>query len=216
MCGRYHHKRQSIVKTIGAFQIRIDWEPDLPRFNVSPTQTMPVIVWDDAAPVARPMKWGLIPFFSKEPKMQFSAVNAKAETLNSKPMWKRLLQKRRCLIPADGFFEWQAIAGKKMPWRFTLKGEEPFCFAGLWDRWSDPSQEIETFTIITTTPNKLVERVHNRMPVILHDSDLETWLKEPREDLLKPFPESEMEEHRANPLLNSPKNDSEQCLLPWE
>lgn len=148
--------------------------------------------------------------------MLFSAVNAKAETLNSKPMWKRLLQKKRCLIPADGFYEWEGIAGKKMPWRFTLKGEEPFCFAGLWDRWSDPSQEIETFTIITTSPNKMVERVHNRMPVILHDSNLEAWLKEPREDLLKPLPADEMEEHRANPLLNSPRNDSAQCLEPWE
>lgn len=213
MCGRYHHKRASTVKKIGPFQVRIDWEP---LFNVSPTQLMPVIVWEDSVPKIHQMKWGLIPYWSKEPKMSFSMINAKAETLNGKPTWKRLLQKQRCLIPADGFYEWEGILGKKMPWRFTLENEEPFCFAGLWDKWSAPGQEIESFTIITTTANKLVERIHNRMPVILHDSDLEAWLKEPKEDLLKPFPADEMEEHKANPWLNKPGNDSAECLNPWE
>jgi putative SOS response-associated peptidase YedK len=215
MCGRYHHQRASTVKKIGPFQVRIDWEP---LFNVSPTQLMPVIVWEDLAPRVYPMRWGVIPSWSKEPKMQFSTINAKAETLNTSRIWKPLLQKKRCLVPADGFYEWESILGKKMPWRFTLKNEEPFCFAGLWDMWEHPSQapELRTYTIITTTANKIVERVHNRMPVILHESDYETWLREPREDLLKPFPEAEMEEHKANPWLNKPGNDSAECLKPWE
>jgi putative SOS response-associated peptidase YedK len=213
MCGRYNHSRASHVKKIGPFQVRIDWEP---LFNVSPTTLMPVIVWEDAAPKVEKMQWGLIPFFSKEPKMEFNTINAKAETLNSKPMWKRLLKDKRCLIPADGFFEWEKAEDAKLPWRFVLKNREPFLFAGLWDKWSDANQEIHSFTIITTAANPLVSKIHNRMPVILHEADYETWLKEPKVDLLQPYPEAEMESYRVSTIVNSSRNKGAECIEPWK
>jgi putative SOS response-associated peptidase YedK len=106
--------------------------------------------------------------------MSFNKFNAKAETLNSKPMWKRLLKDKRCLIPADGFFEWEKAEDAKLPWRFILKNRESFLFAGLWDKWSDSNQEIFSFTIITTAANPLVSKIHNRMPVILPETAYET------------------------------------------
>ena len=218
MCGRYHHKRQSIVKTIAGFQTRIDWEP---RFNVSPTQIMPVIVWDEAQPVVRPMKWGLIPFFSKEPKMLFSAVNAKAETLNSKPMWKRLLQKKRCLIPADGFYEWERSGKISQPYYFRLKDGEPFAFAGIWDRWRANDRVINSCAIITTKANELLATIHTRMPVILPPELYDFWLnedsREPElKDILMPFPAAEMTSHAVSYEVNDVRNEGEHLLRPVE
>jgi len=186
------------------------------RFNIAPTQKHPVIKLEEGKPVLKEMQWGLIPFFSKEPKMEFTTINAKAETLNSRPMWKRLLKDKRCLIPADGFYEWEKAGDAKKPWRFVLKNREPFLFAGLWDQWSDANQDLQTFTIITVPANPLVSKVHNRMPCILPQSAYEAWLREPRQDLLVPYPESEMEAYRVNPIVNSSKNEMEACIEPWK
>lgn len=214
MCGRYSHSREHRYDVfIGDYRIVVIMGR---RFNIAPTQRTRVVKLEDGKPVLAEMGWGLIPFFSKEPKMEFSTINAKAETLNSKPMWKRLLKDKRCLIPADGFYEWEKAGDKKLPWRFVLKDREPFMFAGLWDRWSDPSQELETFTIITTSANSLAAKVHNRMPVILHKEDYQKWLQTPDETLLKPFPENEMESYRVNPVVNSSKNEGEKCIEPWQ
>lgn len=214
MCGRYSHSKEHKYDVhIGDYQIEIIFGR---KFNIAPTRKSPVVKLEEGKPVVQEMQWGLIPFFSKEPKMEFSTINAKAETLNSKPMWKRLLKDRRCLIPADGFYEWEKAADAKLPWRFVMKNREPFMFAGLWDSWSDPQQELQTFTIITTAANPMVSKIHNRMPVILHQSDYDKWLRGPDETLLKPFPEAEMECYRVNPVVNSSKNEGEKCIEPFQ
>ena len=214
MCGRYSHSKEHRYDVhIGEYQIEIIFGR---RFNIAPTQRVPVIKLENGRPVLREMQWGLIPFFSKEPKMEFSTINAKAETLKSKPMWKRLLKDRRCLIPADSFFEWEKVEDAKRPWRFVLKDGQPFMFAGLWDSWGDANQEMQTFTIITTAANPLVSKIHNRMPVMLHTADYGKWLQAPDETLLKPYPESEMDCYRVNPIVNSSRNELEACIEPWK
>src|SRR5215469_6990844 len=127
MCGRYSHSKEHKYDVyIGDYQIEIIFGR---KFNIAPTQKRPVVILKDAKPVLQEMQWGLIPFFSKEPKMGFNTINAKAETLNSKPMWKRLLKDKRWLIPADGFYEWEKAPDAKLPWRFMLKDGAPFMFA---------------------------------------------------------------------------------------
>lgn len=214
MCGRYSHSKEHRYDVhISEYQIEIIFGR---RFNIAPTQRVPVIKLEDGKPVLQEMQWGLVPFFSKEPKMEFSTINAKAETLKSKPMWKRLLKDRRCLIPADSFFEWEKVEDAKRPWRFVLKNGQPFMFAGLWDSWIDANQELQTFSIITTAANPLVAKIHNRMPVMLRTADYGKWLEAPDETLLKPYPESEMDCYRVNPIANSSRNESEACIEPWK
>lgn len=214
MCGRYSHSKEHKYDVyIGEYQIEIIFGR---RFNIAPTQKVPVIKLENGKPVLKEMKWGLIPFFSEEPKMGFSTMNAKAETLKSKPMWKRLLKEKRCLVPADGFYEWEKVEDSKQPWRFVLKNREPFLFAGLWDSWSDPNQELQTFTIITTAANSLVSKIHNRMPVVVAKSDYAVWLNDAREDLLRPYPESEMECYRVSRVVNSARNELAECIEPWK
>ena len=165
MCGRF-----SIAGFEGIeerFQLEIEF-PDLkPNYNVAPSQNVPVILKHCSNQLAL-FKWGLIPFWAKDPSIGHKMINARAETVDEKPSFKTCLQRKRCLIVADGFYEWKKEGSTKRPHRITLKNKELFGFAGLWDAWKSPTGEIvNSCTIITTTPNELMEPLHNRMPVIL-------------------------------------------------
>jgi putative SOS response-associated peptidase YedK len=167
-----------------------------PRYNLAPTQEAPVVVYD-ASRVLRLMQWGLVPSWAKEDSIGNRMINARAETISQKPSFKKSFQLGRCLVLADGFYEWRKVMGSrtKIPMRFVLKSREPFAFAGLWDTWQQPEdEELRSFTIITTEANELLRSVHDRMPVILPQEDEEMWLDSDLKDvdkltpLLAPYP----------------------------
>ena len=170
----------------------------VPRFNVAPTQLLPVIVNDDRARGVKQMQWGLVPAWAKDLAIGNQMINARAETLTGRASFKELVNRRRCLIPASGFYEWRKEGKQKVPMWFYLKSKEPFAFADLWDRWrKTDGGNLETFTIITTAPNDLVRPIHDRMPVILQRQDEEQWLDssgtsfDRASSALKPYPAEE-------------------------
>ncbi|CAG9622002.1 SOS response-associated peptidase [Sutcliffiella rhizosphaerae] len=189
-------------------------------FNVAPGQHVLGIVEGNQRNRAGYLQWGLVPSFAKDKKIGYKMINARAETLHEKVSFRRLLERRRCLIPADGFYEWKKINGEKIPVRFTLTNGEPFAFAGLWDRWQSGEDELISCTIITTTPNSLVEGVHNRMPVIVHQQHEQRWLSKQLIDnnelteMLYPFQASKMIAYEVSDIVNSPKNNHPLCLEP--
>lgn len=167
------------------------------------------------------MRWGLIPFWAKDPSVGYRMINARCETVATSGAFKHALRHRRCLIPADGFYEWKKEAGSKIPMRILLKGGEAFTFAGLWETWKSPEgQTIESCIIITCGPNELMAPIHDRMPVILPEKVEATWLDSGTEDpaqllpLLVPYPSERMKAYRVSPLVNSPKTDSPACIVP--
>ena len=167
------------------------------------------------------LKWGLIPFWAKDAKIASSLINARAETVATKPAFRAALKKKRCLIPADGFYEWQAIPGQKtkQPYLINVRDVPVFAFAGLWEHWTSPDgTRVDTFTIITTDANELMQQVHTRMPVILDRADYALWLDRDVQDsqevlpLLKPFPADRMQLIPVSTLVNSPRNDKPECV----
>ena len=217
MCGRF-----SIAGFEGfeeRFQLKIDF-PDLkPNYNVAPSQDVPVILNRGSNQCAF-FKWGLIPYWTKDPSIGHKMINARAETVDEKPSFKTCLQRRRCLIVADGFYEWKKEGATKRPHRITLKSQELFGFAGLWDTWKSPTGElINSCTIITTTPNELMEPLHNRMPVILPRDVEPVWLDQGVVDshflksLLGPYPVELMMAYEVSPFVNSVKNNGPECLV---
>lgn len=191
-------------------------------YNVAPSTFQPVIR-NDKETGSRElvlMRWGMIPFFAKSFKdFSFSTINGKAETVASSPVFRTPFQRRRCLIPASGFYEWKKVDAKtKQPYRFEMASGKMFAFAGLWDAWKDPvhNEWLQSFTIITTTPNELTAQVHNRMPVILAERHYDRWLA--RDDarlplyLLRPYPTDEMEAHEADKDVGNVRNNSPELL----
>jgi putative SOS response-associated peptidase YedK len=163
------------------------------------------------------IKWGLLPSWAKDRKIAWKLINARAETVATASAFKKAFQKRRCLVPVDGFFEWEKVGKEKRPYMIAMLDRQPFALAGLWENWKDPAsgEWIRTFTIITTEANKLVAELHDRMPVIIAPQDHERWLKGPNpQELLKPYPADEMTMWPVSPKLNSPKNDSPDLLEP--
>lgn len=220
MCGRY-----TLTPEQKAIQKRYNIKPGPyvheSRYNIAPSQPAPVIVKGDGNEI-RMMKWGLVPYWAKDPKIGFKLINARGETITEKPSFKTAFKKRRCLVPADGFYEWEKKQGGrlKIPHRFTLKTEEIFSFAGLWDVWKTAEGEsLETFTIITTSPNKLMEPLHNRMPVILKSEDEDIWLdtkadQESLLSLLKPYDTGSMDEYEVSVKVNSAREESPDLIEP--
>ena len=212
MCGRY-----TLTVDIDTVAKAFNVAPSLqtsPRYNVAPTQEVVSILHDEAKHLDF-LRWGLIPSWAKEESIGAKMINARAETLAEKPSFKRLLQGKRCLIVADGFYEWKQEQGGKTPMYFTLPDHELFAFAGLWDTWKrSDGQYIRTCTIITTQPNDLVAPVHNRMPVILPADAQEEWLDPVQHDtnvlqqLLKSYTASPMFVHPVSKKVNSPQYDS--------
>lgn len=221
MCGRY---TLSSPTDLLADLLELDSVPDLaPRYNIAPTQEAAVVrvTGETGARTLDLLRWGLIPFWSKDPGIGNRMINARAETVGEKPAYRTSFKRKRCLVPADGFYEWQATGGPKQPFYFRFEGGGPFALAGLWDRWEKGEGDpIETFTILTTEPNEVVAPVHRRMPVILDREAMAIWLDPAIEDaerltpLLGPFPAAGMEGFPVSTFVNSPGNDTPRCIEP--
>jgi putative SOS response-associated peptidase YedK len=219
MCGRY--TLTANIDTISQrFKLDAHGLKTERRYNIAPSQEAPVIVVEDCK-VLRMMRWGLIPSWAKDESIASKTINARAETLYHRPSFKKSLTEKRCLVPADGFYEWKKEGRKKIPIRFVLKNRDVFAFAGLWDTWRNQRGElIFSFTIITTQANALIRPIHNRMPVILKREYEELWLDPEVNDidkllsLLIPYPPEMMEAYRVSSLVNSPKEDSPECIKP--
>lgn len=226
MCGRFSLSDISQLRTRFGLKLNQEFPTDddfatvlIPRYNIAPTQIIPAIINRGSNELAM-FRWGLIPAWAKDAAIGPKMINARAETIAEKPSFRTALQRRRCLIPADGFYEWQKVGRTKQPYRIILKGCELFGFAGLWDTWNAPTGElINSCTIITTTPNELMEPLHNRMPVIMPRELEQIWLdqgitdQEMLKDLLKPYPAELMKAYEVSTLVNSPHNDRPECLL---
>ncbi len=193
-----------------------------PRFNIAPSQPI-LALPNDGTNQADFFVWGLIPSWAKDPSIGNRMINARAETLSEKPTFRSAYKYHRCLIFANGFFEWQAQPGKKskVPHFIRLKSGAPFAFAGLWDHWQSPEgSEVKSATIITTEPNEIMATLHNRMPVILSSNTYAQWLDPAPQsanrlqNLLVPFPSEEMEAYQVSTLVNSPGNDQAECIVP--
>lgn len=220
MCGRFVRKatEEGISEEFevdpGDFQLKIE-----PRYNIAPGQQAAVVLFEGRRKVEG-LQWGLIPFWAKDPKIGNKMINARAETLAEKPSFRHSLRKKRCLVVADGFYEWRKDGSKKTPMYVRLKSGRPFGFAGLYDDWNSPEgKAVRTFTIVTTSPNRLLAPIHDRMPVILPREAYAAWLgqvggAEGVMDLLRPYPEMEMEAWRVGPAVNSPRNDGPECIQP--
>ncbi|RDV11119.1 SOS response-associated peptidase [Pontibacter diazotrophicus] len=211
MCGRY----TVVPKAKGRSRVAKLIEKKLKEghYNAAPSQALPVVT-NKLPDELQFFSWGLQPFWAKDVKSVKRSINARAETLAEKPSFRNLLKSKRCLVPADGFFEWQVTPQGKVPHRIQLRSEEMFSFAGLWDEWLDKGtgEVLHTYAIITTEANNLVKPIHDRMPVILSPEAEELWLDEgqPQEDLLsllKPFQASEMKAYAVSSLVNSPMNN---------
>jgi putative SOS response-associated peptidase YedK len=215
MCGRY-----SLVPTeniAARFDIQQQQLTLAPRYNVAPSQAMPVVVRNSPNRLVE-MQWGLIPSWSKEPRAQFSTINARAETITKSPVFRGPFKSRRCLVPASGFYEWQRTERGKQPFCIRLKDTELFAFAGLYDVWHDADgNELYSYTVITTAPNDLVASIHNRMPVILPQEDEDAWLDKASDParllaLLKAYPADKMEAYPVSRAVNSPANEGAELM----
>ena len=218
MCGRYALTDLKALVKDNRFQLEA-FPPNLsPRYNIAPSQPVPAIL-NRAPRELQFVRWGLIPSWAKDPTIGYRMINARAETIAEKPAFRRPLQRQRCLIPADGFYEWQRLDTRKIPHWITLTSGEVFAFAGLWDTWTDPKTNtaMTSCTIITTAPNRLLASIHDRMPVILPRESEATWLSDglsPEQAcaLLKPYSATQMKASPVSTLVNSPSNDTPDVL----
>lgn len=217
MCGRFAQRKPSKVI---AETFKVDVPELLPRHNIAPTQHVLAVRESREGREAVTLRWGLVPSWSKEMPKGAGHFNARGETVAEKPSFRDSFRHRRCLIPADGFYEWQKLRGGKQPHFFYMKQEEPFAFAGLWDSWRDAAgDEIESCTILTTSPNELLSAYHDRMPVIIVPQGYDLWLDsaarrpELLRPLLRPYPAEEMSSHPVRTLVNTPADDS-RCAEP--
>lgn len=218
MCGRFSLVAaiEELAEAFSASEPPPDPEA---RFNIAPSQGLLAVVTDSERRFVR-LRWGLIPSWAKEPSIGARLINARAETVAEKPSFRAAFKARRCLIPATGFYEWQRReAGKKQPYYMRLQNTRPFALAGLWERWTSPEGEvIDSCTILTTSANTLLEPIHDRMPVILEPRDYELWLDPDTRSpdrlipLLKPYPPDQMSAYQVSSLVNSPTNDSPECI----
>ena len=232
MCGRYSITQdiQELNKLVRFLCKVVDFKP---RYNLAPRSLAPVLVWENGQNVLKPMRWGLIPSWAKDEAIGDRLTNARAETITEKSSFRRPFESQRCLIPADGFYEWQTTPHGKQPFRFTMKHGGFFCMAGLWEKWVRPprigeldldddgpsaGQIVETFTIITTEPNPMLAAVHDRMPVIIYPEHYQWWLVpnrfEPQflKTLLKPYPAAEMDCYRVSSQVNNARYDGVKCV----
>lgn len=195
----------------------LDWSP---HYNIAPTQSVPAIRQHPREPrrTLSLMRWGLVPYWAKDATTAFKMINARTETAAETPAFREPLRKRRCLIPADGFYEWKKTGKSKQPYCFTVGDGELFAFAGIWDRWKNPAGEVlETFSILTSEPNRLCREVHDRMPVILPPESYDLWLDPGLNDaaavsqLLKPFDANVMRSFPVSTRVNNVANDDAAC-----
>jgi putative SOS response-associated peptidase YedK len=219
MCGRFVREKSIpvIAAEFGVDQISTDLEPS---YNIAPTQRVAAVINDGQKQLVA-FQWGLIPSWADDPKIGNKLINAKSETITEKASFRNAFKKRRCLIVADGFFEWQKIGQAKRPVYIHLKSGKPFGFAGLYETWKSPEGEpIATCTIITTEANEIIKPIHDRMPVIIAKEARDLWIdpgvkdREALLELLKPYPSDEMETWPVSKMVNSPMNNSPDCIKP--
>ncbi len=219
MCGRY-----SLIADIQELARQFEFDgtgfENSPRYNVAPTQSV-LTVTNREGRQPEFMRWGLIPSWAKDASIGNRMINARGETVSQKPSFRNALQRRRCLVLADGFYEWQKVGKGKQPMRIVLKSREPFAFAGLWETWRNPEGEtIRSCTIITTEANDLLRPIHERMPVILPRELEEFWLdgdvteSAALTDVLSPYPDESMETYQVSPLVNKATNNSADLIVP--
>ncbi len=221
MCGRYTLSTDlKIIAKRFAATVADEIPSVVQRYNIAPTQKV-IVVSDGGQRVIKQMRWGLIPSWAKDASIGNRMINARAETLAEKPAFRAALKKRRCIIPADGFYEWQKLGEGKQPLRIVLKSREPFGFAGLWEHWKSPEgEEVLSCTIITTAANELLKAVHERMPVILTRDAEAAWLDPKTQDperllpLLRQYPAEEMEFYKVSRDVNSPAIDEASNIEP--
>lgn len=220
MCGRF-----SLAEDIHILQEQFQFEISeeiRPRYNVAPSQKILTVVSDEGHRTGKTMRWGLVPYWADDIKIGYKMINARGESVDEKASFKHAFKKRRCLILADGFYEWEKKSdGTKQPFRFIMKNKQPFAMAGLFEMNSKVAEEpVVSCTIITTTPNKVTEKVHDRMPVILKEEDYDMWLNPSMNDteflktLIKPYEAEQMDAYLVSTLVNSPKNDLADILSP--
>lgn len=222
MCGRY-------TITVSVEQLMMHFFIDqanvpyhVPRYNVAPGQLIPAIVHDGTKNRLGELKWGLVPNWAKDAKIGYKLINARAETVREKPSYRSSFQRKRCIIPADGFYEWKQTGPNKQPMRIVLRDRSLFAMAGLYDTWIAPDgSKLSTCTIITTSPNALMQDIHDRMPVILKREDEALWLdrrehnEERLQALLQPYPAEEMEAYPVSPKVGNVKHDDPECAELW-
>ena len=193
------------------------------RYNIAPTTKVATVLYNSEIEQreCQLLRWGLIPSWAKDSKIGAKMINARAETLASKPSFRSAFKRRRCLVLADGFYEWKRLENKKQPYYFQLQNQQPFAFAGLWEEWQSPDDEkITSCTIVTTAANELLQEIHHRMPVILQQQDYEKWLDpqlqktEQLEELLYPFQAEKMSAHAVSTKVNNPLHNDPDCITP--
>jgi putative SOS response-associated peptidase YedK len=222
MCGRYKlsRRKQVVEEYFDCGSDAADWTP---RYNIAPTQPIPVIRQHrkESTRELSLMRWGLIPSWAKGSSVGAQMINARSETASTKPAFRDALKSRRCMIPADGFYEWSRAGKTKQPFCFEINDGELFAFAGIWDRWKDPSgQWVKSCSILTTTPNAVTSALHDRMPVILDREKYELWLDPAMRDTsaasesLKPFDARLMRCFPVSSRINYVANDDEECSVP--
>ena len=220
MCGRFTLTvdQDELSERFGCPIIVPDYRP---RYNVAPSQIMPVVVDEQGRNGLTMMKWGLVPHWSKDALISNKLINARMETAAEKPAFRDSFQRRRCLIPADGYYEWMRLGKTRQPLRIVLKSRELFGFAGLWDIWNDEKgQALWTFTILTTEPVESIRSIHNRMPLIIRREDEEYWLRETKKMtpaeastfLGRIKPVDDLEAYPVSSLVNSIANDDPKIL----
>lgn len=220
MCGRF-----TLTVTIEQLLLRYDIDQlavqyHLPRFNIAPTQNIFAVIHDGEKNRGGSLRWGLIPSWASDEKIGQRMINARAETLAEKPAFRKLIKRKRCIIPTDGFYEWKKTSdGRKQPMRILLKSGDVFSLAGLYDIWkTEKGATVSSCTIITTRPNDLMASIHNRMPVILREQDEQPWLdrslqhKDDLQQLWEPFPSEELEAYPVSPKVGNVRNDEPELI----
>lgn len=231
MCGRFVQKTSfsELKKIFGVTEDAVKLSSEA-RYNVAPTQGILNIRQTEDGREAVLMKWGLVPAWAKDPAIAAKLINARSETVESKPSFRDAFKRHRSLIPAAGFYEWSKIsAGRKQPFYFQMKDEHMFAFAGLWESWKDVNgHTLETCTILTTEANSLLAKIHDRMPCIIHQENFDLWLggednddsngdprrQKERLELLRPYPAKEMKSHPVSATINSPSQQGANLLDP--
>jgi putative SOS response-associated peptidase YedK len=215
MCGRFvrHSSPSTYAELFG-----IDPIPGGPSYNVAPTQNVAAIRISDGHREGVQLRWGLIPVWSKDKKTSF--VNARSDTVLQKPAFRSAIKKRRCLVLADGYYEWKTVGKKKQPYYFYMRDGRPFAFAGIWECWKGESEPLETCALLTTEPNELAQTVHDRMPVILPAASYAPWLDPSLDnpatiqELMVTYPAAEMACHAVTPAMGNVRHNGPDCIEP--
>jgi putative SOS response-associated peptidase YedK len=221
MCGRYR-RTTSEEEIARRYNIPIPSQRDLPiSWNIAPTQDILAIRFNPETQqrTLDHLRWGLVPYWSTDLKIGNKTINARVETVDTAPSYRQAFKKRRCLVPADGFYEWKKVPGGKVPYSIGMKDGSPFVFAGLWDGWKDPATGtwLHTCTIITGQPNDFVREIHTRMPIILPEEHHRSWLSgEAGKEVLIPFPADQMTAWPISAKVNSPANNDPEIVSPVE